>query len=190
MAGGIVGLVPELASQVVGAVAQVIAGTARELQSRYRQNTFLDHVNEALFMPRGLYALVMAFKEDTPNDGKRKGPQTSLAGAAGKSMFSQERLDINQTVDKYSRADETMSGMRKKTKDVRLFSGQTVGEVELPEAAALVYPDLDRIADKDLASKEDAEGIKEKWKGAGKWVQDYLDRRAQVAYVRSPHPSC
>ncbi|KAK7753819.1 hypothetical protein SLS62_004185 [Diatrype stigma] len=189
IAGGIVGLVPEVASQVVGAVAQVVAGTARELQSRYRQNTFLDRVNEDLFMPRGLYALVMTFKDDTPNDRKRKGPLTTVAGAAGKSMFSQERLDINQTVDKYIRADETMSGMRKKTKDIRLSSGKTVGEVELPEAAALVYPDLDRMADNDFASKEDTEGIKEKWKGAGKWVQDYLDRRAQVAYEMEHHPS-
>ncbi|KAK9770751.1 putative Aminoglycoside phosphotransferase domain-containing protein [Seiridium cardinale] len=192
MAAGIVGLVPEVAAQVVGAVAQVVAGTAKELQSRYRQNTFLDRVNENLLMPRGLYALVMTFKDETPEAAKRRGPLTKLASTVGKNIFTQERLDINQTVEKYSRADETMSDMRKKTKNIRLFSGKTVGQVELPKAAALIYPDLDSAADQDLGSNDkgkEAEGVKEKWKGAGKWVQDYLDRRAQAAYEMDHHGS-
>ncbi|CAJ2501914.1 Uu.00g047670.m01.CDS01 [Anthostomella pinea] len=193
VAAGVVGLIPEVASQVVGTVVQVIAGTAKELQSRYRRNTFLDRVNQDLFMPRGLYAMVMAFKDVVPGQQPR-GPLSRLAGTLGKQLFAAERLDINQTAAKYSNPD-VMSNTRRKLKDIRLTSGKTVGEVELPEAAPLVYPDLDRAAEQDLQEQgngkgKEKEGIKQKWKGAGEWVGDYLDRRAQATYEgQQYHPS-
>ncbi len=170
-------------------IIQVIAGTARELQSRQRRNTFLDRVNQDLFMPRGLYAMVMAFKDDVP--GQQRGPLTRLAGTLGQTLFSSERLDINQTAAKYSNPDPNMSNIKKGLKNIRLTSGKTHGEIELPDAAALVYPDLDHAADKDLMHEDkgkgpENEGIKEKWKSAGKWVQNYLVRRAQATYVRHP----
>lgn len=182
-----VGFVPELATQIVSTVVQVVAGTARELQSRSRRNTFLDRVNQELFMPRGLYAMVMAFKDEVPGQQPR-GPLSKLANATGKALFSAERLDINQTVAKYSNPDADMSKMRKGMQNIRLVSGKTHGEIELPEAAALIFPDLDRAADSDLQAQGKGkevvnESTKEKWKGAGKWVQDYLDRKAQASYV-------
>lgn len=183
-----VGLVPELASQIVSTVVQVVAGTAKELQSRSRRNTFLDRVNQELFMPRGLYAMVMAFKDEVPGQQPR-GPLSKLANATGKALFSSERLDINQTVAKYSNPDADMSKMKKGMQNIRLVSGKTRGEIELPEAAALVFPELDRAADLDLQQQQGKgkeavnETTKEKWKGAGKWVQDYLDRKAQASYV-------
>lgn len=54
LAGGIVGFVPEVTAQIVGNVVQVVAGKGRQLQSRNRRNTFLDSVNEDLFISRGL----------------------------------------------------------------------------------------------------------------------------------------
>lgn len=184
IAAGVVGMVPELAAQIVGTVVQVVAGTAKELQSRTRRNTFLDRVNQELFMPRGLYAMVMAFKDEVPGQQPR-GPLSKLVGTAGKALFSSERLDINQTVAKYSNPDPQMTRMRKGLQNIRLVSGKTHGEIELPEAAALVYPDLDWAAQVDLESNgkgTDDEGMKEKWKDAGKWVKDYLDRKAQASY--------
>lgn len=165
----------------------MVAGTAKELQSRHRRNTFLDRANQDLFMPRGLYAMVMAFKDEIPGQQPR-GPLSRLAGTLGKSLFSAERLDINQTVAKYSNPDADMSRLRKGMKDVRLVSGKTYTEVELPEAATLIYPDLDRAVE-DEARYEgkgkgaEKEGVKEKFRGAGEWVQDYMDRKAQAAYV-------
>lgn len=188
IAAGAVGLVPELASQIVGTVVQVVAGTAKELQSRSRRNTFLDRVNQELFIPRGLYAMVMAFKDEVPGQQPR-GPLSQLANMTGKALFSAERLDINQTVAKYSNPDPEMSKMKKGIQNIRLVSGKTHGEIELPDAAELIFPDLDRAAASDLhqqgKGKENVnESTKEKWKSAGKWVQNYLDRKAQASYVR------
>lgn len=187
---GVVSYMPEVAAKVVGIIVQFAAGTARELQSRTRRNTFLDRVNQELFMPRGQYAMIMAFKDEVPGGQQPRGPLGKLAGAAGKALFSKERMDINQTVAKYSKADPEMTRTKKALQNMRLSSGKTLREVELPEAAGLVYPDLDRAAQKDLEEEgrgkgAEDESIMEKWKGAGKWVQDYLDRKAQAAYVSS-----
>lgn len=186
-----VGFVPELAAQIVSTVVQVVAGTAKELQSRSRRNTFLDRVNQELFMPRGLYAMVMAFKDEVAGQQPR-GPLSKLANATGKALFSAERLDINQTVSKYSNPNAEMSKMKKGLQNIRLVSGKTRGEIELPEAAPLVFPELDRAADLDLQQQGKGkevvnESTKEKWKSAGKWVQGYLDRRAQATYVSPGH---
>lgn len=135
--------------------------------------------------------MVMAFKDEVPGQQPR-GPLSKLANATGKALFSAERLDINQTVAKYSNPDAEMSKMKKGMQNIRLVSGKTRGEIELPEAAALVFPDLDRAADSDLQQQGKGEEVvnestKEKWKGAGKWVQDYLDRKAQASYVSLGH---
>lgn len=189
IAASVVGFVPEVAAQVVSTVVQVVAGTAREMQSRHRRNTFLDRVNEDLFMPRGLYAMVMAFKEEVHNE--QGGLLSNLSKSMGQAFFAREKLDINQTAAKYSNPDQNLSKIKKGLKDIRLTSGKTYGEIELPEAAELVFPDLDRAAmqasDGDEKEKGPAEGgISEKWKNAGTWVQDYFDRRAHAFYVGEP----
>lgn len=150
---------------------------------------FLERVNQDLFRPRGLFAMVMAFKDEVPGQQPR-GPLSRLAGTVGQSLFSSQRLNINQTVAKYSNPDPEMSGLKKGLKNVRLASGKTYTEVELPEAAPLVYPDLDRVVEDALQSGGKGKGkgpeketMKEKFKGAGDWVQDYMDRKAQAAYV-------
>ncbi|KAF3392658.1 hypothetical protein F1880_008641 [Penicillium rolfsii] len=182
LAAGIVGFVPDVAAQVVSVVVQVVAGTARELQSRSRRNTFLDRVNEDLLMPRGLFAMIMAFKDDIP--GQQSGPLYRLSSSIGKTLFASEKLDINQTVTKYSNPDQEISKLRKGLKDIRLTSGQTHGQIELPEAAELVFPDLDRVAEEALEGKGKGKepGTRDKFKNAGTWVQDYLDRRGQAFY--------
>lgn len=169
---------------------QVVAGAAKEVQSRHRRNTFLDCANQELFMPRGMYAMVMAFKDETPGQ-QPSGPLNKLAGALGKSLFSLERMDINQTAAKYSNPDPNMSKLKKGFRSMRTASGKTYTQVELPEAALLVYPDLDRA--REVGTKQNDEkttektSVKDKFKGAGAWVQDYRDRKAQATFV-SNHP--
>lgn len=152
-------------------------------------------------MPRGLFAMVMAFKDEDPSapGARRGGPLTRVAGTVGQSLFSSERLDINQTAVKYSTPSQAMSKLQKGLKDIRLTNGKTYGEIQLPDSAPLVYPDLDRAASRDAEQAGKGKGpenesAKEKWKGAGKWVQDYLDRKAQASYVSFlgvlPSPSC
>lgn len=162
---------------------QVIAGTARELQQRTRANTFLDRVNQEILMPRGMYAMVMAFKDQVP--GQQQGMLGKVAGSLGKTIFSKDKLDINQAAKKFSSPDPNMSKFKKGMNNIRLVSGETQGEIELPEAAALVYPGLDRAIAQAVEGQSEVEqaGMREKMKGAGAWVNDYMDRRAQTFYV-------
>lgn len=144
-------------------------------------------------MPRGLYAMIMTFKDDIP--GQQSGPLYKLSSSLGKTLFASEKLDINQTAAKYSNPDPNMSRLKKGLKDIRLTSGQTHGQIELPEAAELVFPSLDHVAEQALAEdgKGKEPGIRDKFKDAGTWVQDYLDRRGQAFYVTLPYsnpPSC
>ncbi|KAB8218028.1 hypothetical protein BDV33DRAFT_193084 [Aspergillus novoparasiticus] len=194
VAAGIVGFFPETAAQITSIIVQTVAGTAREIQSRHRANTFLDRVNQDLFMPRGLYAMVMAFKDDVP--GQQSGALGQLSQKLGKTLFGLEKVDINQpvekltfdpapTIAKYTHTDEhpEMDMVKKRLKNIRLASGKTHGQIELPEAAPLVYPDLDRAAARAMEGNgKEAEGTREKMKSAGAWVQDYMDRKAQASY--------
>ncbi|KAJ1705141.1 hypothetical protein NYO67_12705 [Aspergillus flavus] len=117
-------------------------------------------------MPRRLYAMVMAFKDDL-----------------GKTLFGVEKVDINQpvekptfdpapTIAKYTHSDEhpEMNMVKKHLKNIRLASGKTHGQIELPVAAPFVHPDLDRAAARAMEGKgRVAEGSREKVKSAGAW---------------------
>ena len=174
-------------TQIVSTAVQVVAGAALELQTRSRRNNFLDRVNQDLLMPRGLFAMIMAFKDAIPNQSSA--PLYGLASSVGKSLYSTQRLDLNQTVAKYSNPDPEMSKLKRGMQNIRLASGETRGDIELPEAAELIFPDLDRVAETALtgdgAAQAKEKGTFDKFKKAGNWVQDYLDRRGQAFYVRS-----
>lgn len=134
--------------------------------------------------------MVMAFKDEVPGQ-QPHGPLSRLGGSVGKSLFSTQRVDINRTVAKYSQFDPEMSRLRKGMKDIRLVSGKTYTELGLPEAATLIYPDLDRAVEdarqfEDSGKGAEKESVKEKLKGAGEWVQDYMNRKAQAAYISVP----
>ncbi|OKL63913.1 hypothetical protein UA08_00613 [Talaromyces atroroseus] len=186
VASGIVSFAPELIASITGSIIQTVAGTARELQTRRRRNNFLDRVNQELFMPRGLFAMVMAFKDEIPpeKNGVRK-----ITTAFGQIMLimpekldiANDRLGIDDAVAKYSNPDPEMSKAKKRYQDYRLTSGETHGQMQLPDAAPLVYPDLDRIAAQ--AGEGKAQGAKK----AGDWVADYMDRRMQALF-EAKHP--
>lgn len=127
-------------------------------------------------MPRGVFTMVMVFKDTVP------GQQQQQQGGWG-SLFSRERMDMNQTVEKFSNPDLNATRFKKGLNGIRLVSGKTRGEIELPEAAALVYPDLNRVA---LEEREGLAGVRDKLKNAGEWYNDYSDRRAHAFFVSSP----
>ncbi|KAI1123948.1 hypothetical protein F5Y10DRAFT_250883 [Nemania abortiva] len=79
-----------------------------------------------------------------------------------------------------------MAKLKRDLQGIRLTSGETYGEIELPEAAKLVYPNLGYAAEvePEETSKgrdRDGTGIKENWKTAGKFIQGYLDHQAQAS---------
>jgi len=118
VAASIVGLVPNVYTMVVSTVVQVAAGTAAEVQRRRRANTFLDLMNEHLFKPRGLFAMVMCFK---PNATR---------------PIEVAEIDVDALVTQHETAPT--SGLA--------AQGKTYGEVELGEVAPLIYPSLDAAA--------------------------------------------
>lgn len=153
----IAGFVPEPTTQIVSTVVGVAVGAAQEVQSRQRTASFMDEINERLFEPRGLYALIMSYK------------------AEQKTAVEVATLDFNELVAKRQKSNShTVKGA------LKLGAGTTHGALELPPAAPLKYPELD-----EAVMGGDAEKAA-KVKVAGAFLNDYFDRRAQATYVSSP----
>ncbi|TVY83711.1 hypothetical protein LSUE1_G002573 [Lachnellula suecica] len=151
-AAKIAGVVPSVTAMAVSMAVQVLVGATMEIQRRTKSNTFLDKMNEELFKPRGLYCLIMTFK---PESSQIYGP-----------------VNLLQSINTAS-----SSGWSKK---LRVFSGKTHGEMQMPESAPLIFPALDSIVYDNTE-----EGFKKqiKMKKSGKFVADYFDRRAQAEYA-------
>ena len=115
-------------------------------------------MNNEFFKPRGLYCLIITYKPDDSS--------------------SHEALDINKSISNFMSPAE--GKMKNFGQNMRLSSGKTYGELELPEAAPLIFPALDRVAE-----DTSAEGVKKqtKMKTRQKFVSDYFDRRAQAQYA-------
>lgn len=167
IAGNLIGFVPSVAAMVASTLAQAAAMGAIVVQSRSRTNTFLDDVNQHFFRPRGLYVLLVAYH------GQRH-------------KWSSEPLDISHAVTKSAHpADSEMSGNRgaKLKHNMQWASGSSHGGMEMPEAAPLVYPELDKAVDEEQADQGKASGKKpSKFKSASKFVNEYSDRRAQAKF--------
>ncbi|RDW71512.1 hypothetical protein BP6252_08075 [Coleophoma cylindrospora] len=152
------GFVPSPIAMGVATAVQVCVGVAMELQARTRSNSFLDQINREYFQPRGLFCLIMTYKPD--------------------SSATHETVDITKTIHKSMNPSTGMAGQLGKLK---VSSGKTYGELEMPEAAPLIFPDLDRIA-----ADNSAEGIKKqnKLKSTQDFVADYFDKRARAQYAQ------
>lgn len=125
-----------------------------------RTNSFLDSMNERFFKPRGLYCLIMTYK-----------PESALA---------HDRFNLNGAIS------SSVTGPDSKAKTFRqamqVSSGTTYGELELPEAAPLVFPEQTN------ADSPDGEINKQnKLKNATSFASHYFDRRAQAEYA-AEHP--
>ena len=133
IAAGIVGLVPNPIAMGVSIATQVVSRTGMEMQSRYRSNTFLDQMNEKLFQPRGLYAMVMTFKTDSES------PLLTIDTSSGSNAV-------------YKSLSTPDSDLSKKLRNLRLSAGTSKGEFSLPQASPLVFPVIDHAAAHAAAS--------------------------------------
>ena len=165
VAGHLVGYIPSVTATAIAIPTQVIAGTAIEFQRRQRTNSFLDQMNDRLFKPHGLYALIMCYNDQEQKAGVTHG-----------------FVDIDQQTTKliaqYDHPEDA-STMTKARNQIRNQSGMTYGEEQMAEAAQLIYPDLDDAAD-DAEKQTTTKGI---LKSKQKFLADYYDRRAQAQYV-------
>ncbi|TVY43144.1 hypothetical protein LSUB1_G001312 [Lachnellula subtilissima] len=116
-------------------------------------NSFLDRLNDDFFKPHGLYCLIMTYK---PESSDSHGSVNMMKSITSTSFFSSW------------------------TQKMRVSSGKIYGELELPQAAPLIFPGLDSVA-----SEMGEEGAKKqkRMKKSGKFVADYMDRRAQAKYA-------
>ncbi|OCK86330.1 hypothetical protein K432DRAFT_421081 [Lepidopterella palustris CBS 459.81] len=158
LGAGIAGMVPSVTIMITTTIVQVAVGVAKEVQTRKRTNSFLDEMNKKLFTPRGLYCLIMSFK-----------PDASRPVSAG-------QVNVNDSILKYH-SEQGTSKIKNTMQGLRVASGKTYGEIEMPEAAPLVFPALDQVLDADPDGKKP-----NAFKRGGEFVANYGDRRAQAKY--------
>lgn len=160
-------------------LVQIAAGTALETSPHRIGNTFLDRVNQELFMPRGLCALVISLKDRVP--GPQHGRLGPLSQKFGETIFARETLEFDRPVA-----------------NSRAVTASLDGPMGLPQAAPLVYPELYLPMTRSIRQKEirksrgssESCGACQKLKVAGVWVQDYVEKKAQVSISRLRFIGC
>lgn len=119
-------------------------------------------MNNEFFKPHGVYCLIITYK-----------PESTDTHAS---------VDITKAV--HSSMTPRDSSMKNAFKNLRLSDGKTYGELEMPEAAPLVFPALEHLVDPN--STEEIQKSN-KMKSTQKFFADYSDRRAQAKYA-AEHP--
>ena len=142
------------------------AGTAKEMQRRWKTNTFLDNANEKIFKPHGLYAMLLTYKPG-----------------------SKTKPIIEVDFDEAAAARSAQGEASKKKKGLRFKgteAGMSRGEASIPEAAPLVYPELKRaISSASASASSDSVSPSEhpKFTSYRAYMADYRDRRRQAKYA-------
>jgi hypothetical protein len=111
-------------------------------------------MNEKLFRPHGLFCLLMTYKPDKESSGE----PVMVSSIIGKTITPAN------------------SKFKEQLKLLTLTSGVTKGEMELPEAAPLIYPALDDVL-------EEGGEKKNAFARSSDFAAKYLDRRAHAKYV-------
>ena len=158
VAAGIAGFAPGFIAMAVTTAVQIAAGTALRVQESTRGNYYLNQMNEKIFKPRGVYALVMGYD-----------PDATQAVSFG-------RIDLTtQSIAKYDLQGVQQSKWKQFGTSMRQSSGTTHGEVEMSDCAPLIFPSIDAAAgDKEKMSK---------MKRTGNWLENYFDKQGQAKYV-------
>ncbi|KAL5406928.1 hypothetical protein PMIN03_007479 [Paraphaeosphaeria minitans] len=170
LTAGIVGMaIPGPIVMGVTTAVSIAAEAGCELQGRAKSNTFLDKMNKDVFMPAGLYAMVVICKQD--------------ASVTGGIQLSMETVNFENAkiVSKWGLpGDDPASKSAKFTRPIRLASGKAnVDEMPL-EIAPLIYPGLDDMVKRPELKRD--ESFKERMMRNKEFVADYFDRRAQANF--------
>ena len=195
VATAIAGAYPDPIVSLAIQAVQVAVGIGQEIQERWRLNKFLDQANKEVFIPRGLFALIITYKPGN-SDQTEVGTETVDLGAMAMAKYGDNILKPEPADAKEGNQEKRkkMEEVKEKMKKLRIASGETHGEAQMPVTCApLVFPALDAAAKTALeknGGKDNsvADNIKAKTKGSTKFVNDYFDRRAQATYVCS-YPS-
>ena len=179
----IAGAYPDIMVGLAVQAVQIAAAIGQEVQERWRTNKFLNQANRDLFKPKGLFAFIVTYKNGD-NEQTEIEMRTVDLGASAMANYGDTSLTSTEDAEgegqeKKSMLDET----KEKMKRLRIASGETHGEAELPVACApLIFPALDAAvvasSNDHLAKEGVVNSVKAKSKSASKFVSDYFDRRA------------
>ncbi|PVI03191.1 hypothetical protein DM02DRAFT_612426 [Periconia macrospinosa] len=182
LSAGIIGLVPSTIAMAVSITLQAVSGVAMDLQTRYKANAFLDQINKELFMPLGLYCMVMACKDGpgAPQNSEFSLESVNLDTAKHISEWGLPKPDPTaENSDHNSQA--AISKSKQLFRPIRTSSGKTnVSDMPL-EIAPLIYPALDAMLDGPQVTPD--ESLKARMLRHKDFYADYFDRRARADYA-------
>ncbi|OJJ29661.1 hypothetical protein ASPWEDRAFT_177402 [Aspergillus wentii DTO 134E9] len=147
----------------VGVAMQIATTTAITMEGRRRSNNFFDVANRDIFMPRGLFCLVMTWNPDIDDPHVIYGLDEAIDKAMPKAGGGFEKLK-----HKYAKS-----------------SGESHANQFFAEIAPLEFPDLDRLG--DAKTKEKHKTFKEHTQAKYERVSAYKDKREQAKF-NADHP--
>ncbi|KAJ9609002.1 hypothetical protein H2200_006773 [Cladophialophora chaetospira] len=134
-------------------VGALVVHTSVELSRRqyvkYESNKYLDEMNEKFFKPRGLYALVMAYQPESDQ--------------------------IVQDIDMNTNVLTSIASREGANRSRFANAAGKTREVEIPESAPLIFPELDALPDSE---KENI------FKRGSKNLGNYFDHKAQANFEK------
>ncbi|KAJ8107140.1 hypothetical protein OPT61_g9070 [Boeremia exigua] len=172
----IVGLVPGTITMAVSLSVTIAAGTAIELQGRYKANNFLDQMNRDVFMPLGLYVMVLMHKDTGNATASEIEVGIEDVGMATAQQISKSGLPKGNEND--SSAQSTSGRL---FRPIRLASGKTNTDTMPLNVAPLIYPGLDDMLERPHVQRD--ENTKARLIRNKEFVADYLDRRTRAEYA-------
>ncbi|KIV78824.1 hypothetical protein PV11_06434 [Exophiala sideris] len=172
------GFAPSAIAMAVSAGVMAASRAAIEVQGRARTNNYLDKANEELFHPKNLHCMIMTFKPEAQSN-------VILDFNLNSGVFSNAQTALK----KWSSTATTSE--RKPSSKLRTSDGTTRGELELPQAAQLIFPNPSNQdestspegSDEASDGRPPAQRRESSWKSTRKFVSEYKDRRAQADFA-------
>ena len=175
IATAIAGAYPDIMVGLALQAVYIAAGVGQEIQEEWRTNKFLDQANRDIFIPKGLFALIVTYNSGN-SDRAEIGTKTVDLGALAMAKYGDAFVSSEKPETKNAKADK-MENMRAKMRQFRVSSGQTHGEAEIPVTCApLIFPALDATADApdggNTAAGSAGDRIKARSRSTSKFVSD------------------
>lgn len=149
--------------------------SAMIVHQRYKANAFLDKMNTEIFMPLGLYAMVLVCKDTASKPGEIELGEEDV------------NMDTAKHVSKWGlpqvegREPSDLSTTTKMQRKIRVTSGHTNADAMLLEIAPLIYPGLEDLLERPEVERD--ESFKARLMRNKDFVTEYFDRRAQAEYA-------
>ncbi|KAF5485364.1 hypothetical protein CGCS363_v014764 [Colletotrichum siamense] len=167
-------ITPDPALTAFGILLGIAVEGVMEGQSRFKSNKFLDRMNADFFRPRGLMCFVATWR---PDDVSGKVPVDFECKTAGESPSVEFSKGDKVSPDASSSEKEKL-GHIKKLLGERLRSHDHI--LDWSEPAPLLFPAASELV---LAQGRDGQKKKNGLDRAEIWLDDYMDKRAQVEWI-------